>query len=310
MKSSNWRWATLMGIGAFCVMLLGIGAGPAAAITPKPCTTCEPGENSIPPTFSPPPPPPYSCQYDDPMTSVPPDVPPNDSAPASALFIKRGTEKTIYAGWCSNVCPNASYKEQGPFGAYCDCYNDTIPQLRAAGVGNWGIHDTRYAIWSQPAPASTRTLIVALAGQNGVAAASPGAVPAISLGSRITGIVRAMIGIVETQAFDPRSFVGRLLAAGSLNITTLNTFAVSFPDHQYEYQSSEKNKIIRGLVDWLSTKASTTSLKQIIIAGHSRGGCLTLGLVREFRNRPAYNQVRVLGVPVDGTCRITEKWEP
>ncbi len=48
MKSSNWRWTTLMGIGAFCVMLLGIGAGPAAAITPKPCTTCEPGETPPP----------------------------------------------------------------------------------------------------------------------------------------------------------------------------------------------------------------------------------------------------------------------
>ncbi len=148
------------------------------------------------------------------MTSVPPDVPSNDSAPASALFIKRGTEKTTYAGWCSNVCPNASYKEQGPFGAYCDCYNDTIPQLRAAGVGNWGIHDTRYAIWSQPAPANTRTLIVALAGQNGVASGITGG----GVGN-ITGQPNHWDSACNdwncgTKAFDPKSFVGRLLAAG------------------------------------------------------------------------------------------------
>ena len=41
-----------MGIGAFCVMLLSLGAGPAAAIPPQPCYTCEPGETP-PPTLSP-----------------------------------------------------------------------------------------------------------------------------------------------------------------------------------------------------------------------------------------------------------------
>ncbi len=51
---------------------------------------------------------------------------------------------------------------------YCDCYHDTIPQLRAAGVGNWEIHRTRYAIWAEPPAANTRTLLIALAGQNGV----------------------------------------------------------------------------------------------------------------------------------------------
>src|SRR3954451_19448832 len=134
MKSSNWRWTTLMGTGAFCVMLLSIGAGPAAAITPKPCTTCEPGEGG-PPTPPPPPPqplppPPYSCQYDD-QTMPPPS---NESFPQLALSINRATEKTSYLGLCSLTCPNASYKWQGL--GYCDCYNDTVPQLRAAGVGN------------------------------------------------------------------------------------------------------------------------------------------------------------------------------
>ena len=67
-------------------------------------------------------------------------------------------------------------------------------------------------------------------------------------------------------------------------------------------ESSYKDQITSGLVNWLSTKVSPTSLKQIIIAGHSRGGCLTLGLIKEFRNRPAFNPVRILGAPVDGTC--------
>jgi hypothetical protein len=104
-------------------------------------------------------------------------------------------------------------------------------------------------------------------------------------------------------------FCGMLLSIGAgpaalgLNINTQNTFAVSFPDQQYDYLSFDKDKIIRGLVDWLSTKASPTSLKQIIIAGHSRGGCLTLGLIREFRTRPAFNQVRILGALVDGMCK-------
>lgn len=301
MKKSMWRWTKLMSMGAFCVILLSIGARPAAALPPRPCLTCEPGE---PPDDGggslPPPPASYACLYDQ-QTAT--SVPATGWGPS--LLIQRATQKTTYAGWCSNVCPNASYKWQGPFGSYCDCYSDTIPQLRAAGVGNWEIHRTRYAIWSEPPVANTRTLLIALAGQNG---ASSGGVSGGGPGN-VTGQPDNWSNGCNDwncgwKTFDPKSFVGRLLVAPGLNINASNTFAVSFADHQYDYFSSYKTQIIRGLVDWLSTKVSPSHLQQIIITGHSRGGCLALGLAKEFRARPyAYNSVRILGAPVDSTCQ-------
>jgi hypothetical protein len=281
----------VMGIGAVCVMLLSIGAGPAAAFNP--CIDCDPGDGG---GYTPPPPPSYSCLYDqETMTTVP------STGLGLTLPIQRATQKTVYAGWCSNVCPNASYKWQGPFGSYCECYSDTIPQLRAAGVGNGQIFNTRYAIWSQPAVANTRTLVIALAGQNGWSGTNAGGP------GNVTGQPNNWDDVCNDwncgwQSFGPASFVGRLLLAPGLNVNTSNTFAVSFLDHQYDWGSSYKTQIIRGLVDWLSTKVSLTYLKQIIIVGHSRGGCLSLGLTREFRARSAYNSVRILGAPVDGTC--------
>jgi len=228
------------------------------------------------------------------MTSVPPN------GLGSTLLVKRASEKTTYAGFCPFVCPNASYKWQGP--GYCDCYNDTIPQLRPAGVGDWEIHDTRYAIWSEPPVANTTTLLIALAGQNGLSGSSGGG-PGNVTGQPNHWDAACNGWNCGFQSFDPASFVGRLLAAPGLNINTGNTFAVSFLDHKYDYGSAYEYQIRQGLYNWLRTKVSPTTLKQIIIAGHSRGGCLALGLAKEFRARSAYNPVRILGVTVDGTCK-------
>jgi hypothetical protein len=221
-----------------------------------------------------------------------------------SLFIERATHKTVYAGLCAFTCPNASYSWQGL--GYCDCYNDTIPQLRTAGVGNWEIHRTRYAVWSEPPVASTRTLVIALAGQNGVSGGVSGGGPGNVTGQPNNWQNTCNDWNCGSQSFSSASFVGRLLAAPGLNINTANTFAVSFADHQYDWNSPYKTQIIRGLVNWLSTKASPPSLQQIIITGHSRGGCLALGLAREFRARSAFNSVRILGAPVDGTCQDSD----
>jgi hypothetical protein len=237
-----------------------------------------------------------SCLYDQATTT---DVYTPGWGPS--LTIERATQKTTYAGFCAFTCPNASYKWQGP--GYCDCYNDTIPQLRQAGVGNWEIHRTRYAIWSEPPVDETITLLVALAGQNGV---SSGGVLGGGPGN-VTGQPDNWLGTCTDwncgeRTFSSASFVGRLLADLDLNITASNTFAVSFPDHQYDWGSSYRAQIRHGLFEWLKTKVSTTTLKQIIIAGHSRGACLALGLIKEFRDDPAFNAVKILGAPVDGTC--------
>jgi len=239
-----------------------------------------------------------SCQYDQATTT---NVPLTGLGPD--LDIKRATEKNTYAGFCSFVCPNASYSWQG-FG-YCDCYNDTIPQLREEGVGTWEIHRTRYAIWSEPTTVNhPRNLLIALAGQNGSSSggSSGGGGPGNTTGQPNHWLDACNDWNCGQQTFSDASFVDRLLDAPSLNITRENTFAVAFLDHQYDWNSPYRAQIRHGLFRWLKTKVTTTSLKQIIIAGHSRGGCLTLGLIKEFREDPAFDAVKILGAPVDGTC--------
>src|SRR5262245_51421384 len=231
MKSRILRWTTLMSIGALGILLLSMGARPASAFSR--CNDCGPGDD---PGTPPPPPPAYTCQYDD---DTAPGVPSTGWGPA--LSVQRATQKTTYLGWCSLACPNASYKWQGPFGAYCDCYSDTIPQLRTAGVDNGAIFNTRYAIWSQPPLTSTRTLLVALGGQNGVSGVSGGG-PS-NLGGQPNHWSDACNDWnCGTQIFNPASFVGRLLQAPGMNINAGNTFAVSFLDHQSDYYSSNKDK--------------------------------------------------------------------
>ncbi len=80
-----------------------------------------------------------------------------------------------------------------------------------------------------------------------------------------------------------------------MNINPNNTFAVAFPDHQYDWGSPYRAQIRQGLFDWLKTKVTPADLKQIIIAGHSRGGCLALGLIKEFRARPGLQRGENLG---------------
>ena len=295
MNNSIWQWTKMMSISAFCAMLLSFGAGPAMAINH--CIDCDPGDNDPPP-----PPPAPSCSYDQPASIA---VPATGWGPS--LLVKRATEKTTYTGFCSTACPNASYSWQGP--GYCECYNDTIPELRVAGVGTTEMQRTRYAIWSEPPKASTRTLLVALAGQNGVSSGGVlGGGPGNVTGQPNNWLAACNDWTCGWQPFGGASFVGRLLGTSALNITASNTFAVSFPDHQYDWSSPYRAQIRQGLFNWLKSKGDpSTSLKQIIIAGHSRGGCLALGLIKEFRADPAFNAVKILGAAVDGTCMDGEQ---
>ena len=300
MKSNTWRWARLMSIGALSAMQLSLGAGPAMALNnPPPCTWCEPAEEPPPP---PPPPPSPSCSYEQPAQVAVPD-----SGLAPSPLVKRATEKSFFTGSCSTACPTASFKSQGPLG--CDCYFDTIPQLRVAGVGTTEMQRTRYAILSEPSKAKTRTLLVALAGQNGLSSggSSNGGGPGNVTGQPNHWDASCNDLNCGQQPFAGASFVGRLLGTQDASITDSNTFTVSFLDHQYDWSSPYRAQIRQGLFNWLKDKVATAPLQQIIIAGHSRGACLALGLIKEFRADHAFDTVKILGATVDGTCMDGEQ---
>jgi hypothetical protein len=84
------------------------------------------------------------------------------------------------------------------------------------------------------------------------------------------------------------------------------TFVASFADHRYDWGSQDKYRISEGMAQWIASKGSPPTLKQIIVVGHSRGGCLALSIVAWLRASSAFNNVRILAVPVDPTCEIGE----
>jgi hypothetical protein len=110
-------------------------------------------------------------------------------------------------------------------------------------------------------------LLIALAGQNGVSSGISGGGP-----GNVTGQPNhwqdGCTGVnCGSQPFDSKSFVARLLADQNLNINTTNTFAVSFPDTQYDYGSAYEGEIIQGLVNWLSSKASPRTCNKLLLLG-------------------------------------------
>jgi hypothetical protein len=87
---------------------------------------------------------------------------------SSNAVVQRATFKTKAAN-CQS-CPAGSETEPGIFD--CTCHQTTIPQLKASGLDKAIRFNIRYATLNAGTPATTKNLIVAFAGQNGVSAGS------------------------------------------------------------------------------------------------------------------------------------------
>jgi hypothetical protein len=85
---------------------------------------------------------------------------------------------------------------------------------------------------------------------------------------------------------------------------TPNTHAVVFLDHQYDWGRwyDENEKIATGITNYLKTLISPSVVKNIVITGHSRGGCLTLTVARKLRSDLSLRDVRLIVLPFDPVC--------
>jgi hypothetical protein len=103
-----------------------------------------------------------------------------------------------------------------------------------------------------------------------------------------------------SKVFDSRSLAGRLLQLTG----RANSHALVFLDHQYDWGrwNSENEQIANGITNYLKSLVSPSVLKNIVIAGHSRGGCLALTVSRKLRADPAFRSMRLIVLPLDAVC--------
>jgi hypothetical protein len=198
------------------------------------------------------------------------------------------------------ACPADSETKQNVLD--CTCYVSTIPQLKNVGLDKDIRFNIRYAALDNVlTPNSTKYLIVAFAGQNGSSAGSvSGGGP-----SNLTGQPDHWQDGCDdrgcgTKTFNPASLTGRLLSL----LGPANTHAVVFLDHQYDWGRwyDENEKIANGITNYLKTLITPSVVKNIVITGHSRGGCLALTVARKLRADATLRDIRLIVLPLDAVC--------
>ena len=216
--------------------------------------------------------------------------------PSNAV-IQRATSRSKVAN--CQLCPAGSEAEASPFD--CTCHQPTIPQLKEAGLDKSIRFNIRYATLNAGTPATTKNLIVAFAGQNGASAGSvSGGGPGNLTGQPDRWSDSCNDANCGSKAFDGRSLVGRLLKL----LGRPNTHALVFLDQQYDWGRwySENEQIANGITNYLKSLVSPSVVKNIVVAGHSRGGCLTLTVSRKLRADPAFRNIRLIVLPLDAVC--------
>jgi hypothetical protein len=224
---------------------------------------------------------------------------------ARTATLQRATYK-INVGSCS-ACPPGS--ETSAWLGGCACYITNIQQLKDAGVSKDNRFYIRYATLNAVPPASTQNLVVAFSGQNGT---SNGFVSGGG-SSNLTGHPDGFDQNCNDEGcgaltFDERSLALRLLRPEMLGAS--HTRVVVFPDQRYDWGNSENPQISNGLTAYLrSLVTAAPMLRMIVIAGHSRGGCLAMTVATKLSLDPSLSGVRILVLPVDAVCNPDEPYE-
>ncbi|HHL42395.1 MAG TPA: VCBS repeat-containing protein [Hellea balneolensis] len=101
--------------------------------------------------------------------------------------------------------------------------------------------------------------------------------------------------------FNPDGLAMRLKNSGAYNMS--DTLFIIVLDSQYNYYLSSKPAMLDAYWEFLTSKFYPTSVKDIVLAGQSRGGCLSLLLAERLRKRAAYKHIPLVLEMNDAVCR-------
>lgn len=173
----------------------------------------------------------------------------------------------------------------------------------AAGVSRANQKDTYLGILREPAQANVRRLVLTIAGQNGFMG-----IIGDGVGDRVSG-----------SYFDWHDGWGKTTPSENHPISD-NSFAHDFFDlfnggdtfvatawataFDWGTSNSEKQDIEDAFYNWLRSKAVTSNLREVVLAGFSRGGCLALRLGHRFNRDLADLGVDVAVMAADAVCHV------
>ncbi|GEM_PF-4513850 len=110
------------------------------------------------------------------------------------------------------------------------------------------------------------------------------------------------------REFNSNSLAMRLKNSGMYNMD--ETLFVIVLDSQYNYYEEDKQRLVDTYWDFLAGKFYPTSVQDIVLAGQSRGGCLSLRLAQKFRSNPQYKNIPLILQLNDAVCRNNGKEVP
>jgi len=172
-----------------------------------------------------------------------------------------------------------------------------------AGVSRANQKDTYLGILREPPQASTRRLVLTIAGQNGFMG-----VIGDGVGDRVSGSYFDWHdGWSKTTGSENHPIADNSFAHDFFDLFNLgDTFVATAWATAFDWGTSknEKQDIEDAFYNWLRSKAVTSNLREVVIAGFSRGGCLALRLGKRFNRDLADLGVDVAVMATDPVCHV------
>lgn len=161
---------------------------------------------------------------------------------------------------------------------------------------------TYISIVSEPDIAKVEHLVFISAGQQVEVAINPDGYQNVLTGQP-ADYKKNCLGKTKTcvRDFDQQGLAMRLKNSGLYDMN--KTLFVMVLDSQYNYYLSNKDEMLEAYWEFLTSKFYPGTLKDIVLAGQSRGGCLSLRLAERFRKRAAYKDIPLVLQLNDAVCR-------
>ncbi len=200
-------------------------------------------------------------------------------------------------GWCKNsLCTKT-------------LTNSKFPQWPYYGVDKKDMRETYITVVSKPSRANVEKVVMIAAGQQ----TDP---PHLVFRSDYQdGYPNVLTGQPDnyknncdkktancTRSIDGRSLARRLLATGKFPASKTLFIIVHDTRLQYNMGINEKQKIENAFYKFFTDNTYSWKLKQIVLAGQSRGGCLAYRLGSRFRKHSGYKTVPMILQGYDAVC--------
>ncbi len=187
-------------------------------------------------------------------------------------------------------------------------------EFDAAGVGNVAMKEMFISVVNQPARASVEYLVLVSAGQNGESKGNANVLTGQAANYK-DGFDKDVQR--KNRTIDSQSLAYKLMytpAGYSFSLPSSKTFvALAFDhqscigynlnDHGLPCNDGNRTGISKGFYNWLKKKHYKSKLKMIILAGSSRGGCLSLDVARRFINDSGYTKIPIYVAGFDPVCK-------